>query len=852
MAQRQNGKEKIICCASRTLNNAESNYSTTKKECLAIVWGVQVFRPFLIATHFEILTDHYALQWLRSMKSTSAILHRWAAALEDYRFTILHRPGKLQGHVDALSRLPTQNLAFTLEGKIQVPEGKVEAIIREVHRQGHLGEHKTWKAFNRKYYTPQGKQKCREIVRTCPECQLGKDYKTRHVPKGQISSPGPWETVSIDIVGPLPVDDRSNWFIVTIMDVYSRYLIAIPVRNHKASTVSRCLYESVVAYFGTPRSILSDRGTEFTSVIWESLTQMLGAKIKLTAPYYPQGNSVIERSHRTLNNMLRTMLLEKRQGEWSSLLPSVMLYMNSMIQERTGVSASEILFGRSPNLPSDISFTPVTSLSDDREGYVKQLKRDLQDIRRKLSRVLGQNANHSKNPFSVGEKIIVAILPHERADKLMAKWKGPFTVTKIPNRFQVEYSDGTITRLTHISYVKKYHERCQFAERVGLPRTKRVSRVKPWRKMARLRLIAGRGKDKVRMVVPSAKAIREKWPIKNGPIRVKVISDGEPLPPDLQAIADTLGPDSWIEGHVLIDLCKQRSEEGGSGCYAPREILTSPVSLPVGCDSPDEVAEAPVLQLPSPGSPIMPVVQVRQFSWRFSGKHGLYDVKHRFGRNNKQTNSVILSPSSQAPLVSRVRLLRVIRKIGQQEKEKGEQFSVSVFKSLSKGERNVTSSSIPAERQRDDNVLYSDKYNAGMGINSPKHLCMNNKHFINNGKEQEGEVERENPSTGKLGNDDIIASSESDVTLPAVISVERLSSLVARKRFLNTKDSVLSVIDNFRKRCMVFKGFLSLFVIRFITIFSVLSEITGIFRYGKKSLIGNPMECASTQNLGNV
>ena len=94
------------------------------------------------------------------MKSTSAILHRWAAALEDYRFTILHRPGKLQGHVDALSRLPSQNLAFTLEGKIQVPEEKVEAIVTEVHRQGHLGEHKTWKAFNRKYYTPQGKQKC--------------------------------------------------------------------------------------------------------------------------------------------------------------------------------------------------------------------------------------------------------------------------------------------------------------------------------------------------------------------------------------------------------------------------------------------------------------------------------------------------------------------------------------------------------------------------------------------------------------------------------------------------------------------------------------------------------------------
>ena len=58
------------------------------------------------------------------MKSTSAILHRWAVALEDYRFTILHRPGKLQGHVDALSRLPTENLLFTVDGKIKVSEKK--------------------------------------------------------------------------------------------------------------------------------------------------------------------------------------------------------------------------------------------------------------------------------------------------------------------------------------------------------------------------------------------------------------------------------------------------------------------------------------------------------------------------------------------------------------------------------------------------------------------------------------------------------------------------------------------------------------------------------------------------------
>ena len=454
-----------------------------------------------------------------------------------------------------------------------MPEEKAEAIITEVHRQGHLGKHKTWKAFNRKYYTPLGKQRCREVVRTCPECQLGKDYKARHIFKGHINSPGPWETISIDIVGPLPVDGKSNRYIVTMMDVYSRYLIAIPVRNHRASTVSGCLYESVVAYFGAIRSILSDQGSEFTGMIWESLIQMLRAKIKLIAPYYPQGNAVIERSHRTLSNMLRTMLLEKRGRDWSSLLPSVMLYMNSMIQ----VSACEILLGRNPNLPSDISFTPVTSLPNDREGYVKQLKRDLKDIWQKLSRVLGQNIDQSVNPFAVSDKVIIAVLPHENANKLMAKWKRPFTMTKIPNRFQIEYLDDNVTRLTHISYAKKYNERCQYTKRVEMPRKKRVSQVKPWVRMVRLCLITGKGHNKIRMVVPSMKAIQDKWPIHSGRIRVKILGEGEALPSDLQAVVDAAGPDSFIEGNVLVDLYEQRSGQRGSGCDAPAEADELPV-----------------------------------------------------------------------------------------------------------------------------------------------------------------------------------------------------------------------------------------------------------------------------------
>ena len=105
LAQKQEGWERIICCASRTLNKSEQNYIATKKEYLALVWRIKNFWNYLIANHFKVYTDHYSLQWLRAMKNVSALL-------EDYDFEIFHQPGKNQGIVDALSRLPIDKVNF--------------------------------------------------------------------------------------------------------------------------------------------------------------------------------------------------------------------------------------------------------------------------------------------------------------------------------------------------------------------------------------------------------------------------------------------------------------------------------------------------------------------------------------------------------------------------------------------------------------------------------------------------------------------------------------------------------------------------------------------------------------------
>ena len=221
------------------------------------------------------------------------------------------------------------------------------------------------------------------------------------------------------------------------------------------------------------------------------------------------------------------MLLEKRGQGWSTLLPSIMLYMNSMIQEQTGVSACEILFGQNPNLPSDLFFAPATPVMEDREGYVKQLKRELWDIRAKLSRILGQERNQEENPFSVGERVVITILPRENRNKLLAKWKGPFTITKIPNRFQIEYLEDGVRRTTHISYAKKFHER---SLNIRVKRLRqRLSRGSAVITMASLRLSSGSGKSRRRRKVSSFEEIRRRWKHFSGPIGVKVYGPKEEL-----------------------------------------------------------------------------------------------------------------------------------------------------------------------------------------------------------------------------------------------------------------------------------------------------------------------------------
>ena len=138
-----------------------------------------------------------------------------------------------------------------------------------------------------------------------------------------------WDTLSINIVGPLLVDQRIE-YVITFVDCYSKYAILISLKNHMTHTVSNALMDRVVPYFRVPSRFLSDRGREFTGQVWEELLKALGKQRIFTSPYHLESIAINEQSQHTMNNMLRAYLYFEGTPlpRWVDKIPVILLTLN--------------------------------------------------------------------------------------------------------------------------------------------------------------------------------------------------------------------------------------------------------------------------------------------------------------------------------------------------------------------------------------------------------------------------------------------------------------------------------------------------------------------------------------------
>ena len=131
--QEDDGSERPITFASRTLMTAEQKYAQIEREGLAVVFGVIHVHEYIYGRHFTLVSDHKQLLTLFNERTgvsemASARIQRWALKLSGYRYTFMHKPGIMNGNADRLSRLPLRGQPDVLE------ESPPPEVVNLLHR----------------------------------------------------------------------------------------------------------------------------------------------------------------------------------------------------------------------------------------------------------------------------------------------------------------------------------------------------------------------------------------------------------------------------------------------------------------------------------------------------------------------------------------------------------------------------------------------------------------------------------------------------------------------------------------------------------------------------------------------
>lgn len=89
----KNKRKYVTAYGGKSLSTDQRKFNNTEKECLAVLEGINAYRPYLVHSRLTVVTNHKPLVWLQTAKHTGR-LERWALKLLDYNFQIIHRQGK--------------------------------------------------------------------------------------------------------------------------------------------------------------------------------------------------------------------------------------------------------------------------------------------------------------------------------------------------------------------------------------------------------------------------------------------------------------------------------------------------------------------------------------------------------------------------------------------------------------------------------------------------------------------------------------------------------------------------------------------------------------------------------------
>ena len=152
----------------------------------------------------------------------------------------------------------------------------------------------------------------------------------------------PFSKIMIDCVGPLPKTKSGNQYLLTIMCTSTRFPEAIPLKSVTAPKIVKALTK-FFTYFGLPKSIQSDQGSNFMSGLFQQVMHTLGIDQFKSSAYHPESQGALERFHQTLKTMMKAYCLEN-QKDWDEGIHFLLFAVRESVQESIGFSPFELVF----------------------------------------------------------------------------------------------------------------------------------------------------------------------------------------------------------------------------------------------------------------------------------------------------------------------------------------------------------------------------------------------------------------------------------------------------------------------------------------------------------------------------
>ncbi|KAF2068562.1 hypothetical protein CYY_010112, partial [Polysphondylium violaceum] len=516
------GNKNVIAFGSRTLRPSEKNYTTLEKELLAIVDALKSRHYTLWGHEVNVLTDHSNIIHIINdpKKTTNQRVLRWFELINGFNVRLSYIKGAENTIADSLSRNPKLSILHTkvakditnssvindivagykLEsdkciadkdknqllydiaefckedglyrayGKVVVPKVKkvIDKIIAYFHNfriGGHFSLIKTYDLIYRYFVWTGMKDDIDSYIKSCHICCVSKYSKFK--PQGKlVAHQKPlkcFDDICVDFVVALPTNSCNGVDynrIMVIVDRYSKMTRLFPLPSPCSAEIIIDIFEKdFVKIHGYPKVITSDNDTLFTSKVWTDYVQDLNINHLFSLPYHQQANGQVERYISTINDLIRSMFVEKTavsqiyhesdlSADWLNNIHLIEFSLNNSLSTATGYSPFFVYHGESPNLAMDLhlgldrdDIIGEDVVDDDVERRLKGKRHIMKIVDGRLKEALEKmriQYNRGYKEISTKVNDIVYVQRNKRDSKFSTRFWGPVRVNEIYTNNNVE------------------------------------------------------------------------------------------------------------------------------------------------------------------------------------------------------------------------------------------------------------------------------------------------------------------------------------------------------------------------------------------------------------------------------